>query len=116
MKKKRSSPLVLACISPCIGFNNVQEMRLTRKKMWPSLVLACMVGFSAAVCAASVAADGGGAAVDAALKTCAGSVAKDSSSGPDQTAMTACMTKAGFTKPSQGERVPPPPAGATPHK
>jgi hypothetical protein len=48
------------------------------------------------------------------LKTCAASVAKDSSGGPDETAMTACMTKAGFTKPAQdGGRPPSPPGSAS---
>ncbi|MDP9607444.1 hypothetical protein ABL840_32180 [Variovorax sp. NFACC27] len=113
MKKKGLTPLMLACISPCIGFNDAQEIRLSRKKIWPSLVLACMTGLSAAACAASATASGGSTAVDAALKACAASVAKDASGGPDQTAMTACMTKAGFTKPPQeGEHRPPPPAGA----
>ncbi|RTQ30546.1 hypothetical protein EJP69_29145 [Variovorax gossypii] len=88
-----------------------------REKIRLSLALACMTGFATVACAASTTADGGGTAVEAALKSCAASVAKDSNGGPDQTAMTACMTKAGFTKPSQGgDRIPPPPAGVAPRK
>ena len=112
MEKKTRISLVLARISPYIGFDDVQEMRLARKKMWPCFVLACMTGISAAASAST----DGSAAVDAALKTCAASVAKDSSGGPDQTAMTACMTKAGFSKPSQGGEHMPPPTGTAPRK
>jgi hypothetical protein len=50
------------------------------------------------------------------LKTCAASVAKDSNGGPDETAMTACMTKAGFTKPAQDGGRPPPAGGGAPRK
>lgn len=40
------------------------------------------------------------AALDSALKQCASSVATDSSGRPDMAAMDACMTAAGFTKPT----------------
>lgn len=94
---------------------------MLKKKLQP-FVLAFLVGCSATALAASAATEsgtgnsGGNAAVDAALKTCAASVAKDAGGGPDQTAMTACMTKAGFTKPVQGGERRPPPAGAAPGK
>lgn len=96
------------------------------KKILLSLGTVCLVVCSNGAWAASTTtgssstgasgAAGGNSAVEAALKTCAASVAKDSGGGPDQTAMTACMTKAGFTKPAQdGERRPPPP-GSAPRK
>ncbi|WP_164546965.1 MULTISPECIES: hypothetical protein [unclassified Variovorax] len=117
MQKKIWPPLFAGTHFACIGFNDVQEMRAMRKKMRPAIVLACMVGLASAAYAATATTDGGGAALDAALKTCAASVAKDSNGGPDQTAMSACMTRAGFAKPSQdGEHRPPPPAGAAPRK
>ncbi|HEX7864866.1 MAG TPA: hypothetical protein VF555_07940 [Variovorax sp.] len=87
-----------------------------RKKIRPFLVLVCMVGVPVAAFAATTTADGGSTAIDAALKSCAASVAKDANGGPDQTAMNACMSKAGFTKLAQdGDRKPPPP-GAAPRK
>lgn len=93
-----------------------------KKKMLLSLGMACLVGCSAAAWAASTttesgsASTGGNSAVDAALKACAASVAKDSNGGPDETAMTACMTKAGFTKPAQDGGRPPAPPGSAPRK
>lgn len=52
---------------------------------------------------------GKNAALDAAIQACSASVAKDSSGRPDHTAMDACMTAKGFTKPSG-----PPPGSAPP--
>jgi hypothetical protein len=43
-------------------------------------------------------------------------VAKDSRGGPDQAAMAACMTKAGFTKPEGGGRHRGPPPGDAPER
>lgn len=47
-------------------------------------------------------ANGGGknAALDAAIQACSASVSKDANGRPDHTAMDACMTAKGFTKPS----------------
>ena len=39
-------------------------------------------------------------ALDTAIQACAASVAKDAGGHPDHTAMDACMTAKGFTKPS----------------
>lgn len=95
---------------------------MKKKMLLLSLGMACLVGCSAAAWAASTTTEsssastgstGGNSAVDAALKTCAASVAKDSNGGPDETAMTACMTKAGFTKPAQDGGRPPPPGSAS---
>lgn len=44
--------------------------------------------------------------LEAALAECAGSVAKDSNGRPERTAMDACMSAKGFTKPNG-----PPPGG-----
>jgi hypothetical protein len=85
------------------------ELCLEKSTMKKSrmLMLASLIACSSAAWAASASNEGapsggGGGAVDAALKTCASSAAKDSRGGPDQAAMTACMTKAGFTKPDGG--------------
>jgi len=52
------------------------------------------------------------AALEAALSSCAASVAKDSSGRPNMSAMDACMTAKGFSKPPQmgnkGGMSPPP--------
>ncbi len=84
------------------------------------LMLASLVACSSAAWAASAsnegAPPGGGGAVDAALKTCASSVARDSRGGPDQAAMTACMMKAGFTKPEGGDKHRGPPPGDLPER
>ena len=82
------------------------------------LMLASLVACSSAAWAASTEGPppGGGGAVDAALKTCASSVARDPQGHPDQAAMTACMTKAGFTKPEGGGKHRGPPPGDLPER
>jgi hypothetical protein len=121
MKKEGTAVSRVGMHFACIGLNDVQEKCSMKEKMLLPFVLACLMVCSAAAIAASTTSEsssaGGNTAIDAALKTCAASVAKDSNGGPDQTAMTACMTKAGFTKPSQdGERRPPPPGGSASRK
>jgi len=90
-------------------------MKKSRMLMLASLVIACS---SAAWAAGPVPGEGAppGGAMDAALKNCASSVAKDSRGGPDQAAMTACMTKAGFTKPEGGGKHRGPPPGDLPER
>jgi len=90
-------------------------MKKSRMFMLASLV-ACSSATWAGVAPNEGPPAGGGGAVDAALKTCASSVAKDARGGPDQTAMTACMTKAGFTKPEGGGKHHGPPPGNPPER
>ena len=68
-----------------------------------ALGLACAASSSAQNAPPS----GKNATLDAAIQACSASVAKDAGGRPDRTAMDACMTAKGFTKPSG-----PPPGGA----
>lgn len=81
------------------------------KKTSTHLAWAAALGLAyAASCSAQNAPPNGNggknAALDAAIQACSASVAKDAGGHPDRTAMDACMTAKGFTKPSG-----PPPGG-----
>ncbi|WP_394792245.1 hypothetical protein [Rhodoferax sp.] len=61
---------------------------------------AALVGAYAASDAPPSGGPGKNPELDAALQACAASVAKGTDGRPDRTAMDACMTAKGFTKPS----------------
>ncbi len=83
---------------------------MTTKQLVLSTVLAlgCQTMAFAATNASAPQA-GKNSALEAAIAACSSSVAKDSRSGPDMSAMDACMQAKGFTRPAG-----PPPSDSKP--